>query len=302
MASTAAGAGRIPSPQMMASPLTSSAAIIGGANAMGFGFSLATGSHYHLDLIGTGIFAVVALALRGPGELRQRLSAYAVAAWATKLAGFLFFRVFSTKHDARLDDVLSTTSGAFGFWFISFVWGWVVSLPHTVAAGVPVAARPRVGMWGTVASLSIFGAGFILETLADVQKYMFKQNPANRGRFCDVGVWQISQHPNYFGNLLVWTGILALNTPTLLATVGKPGLPALLKRCARFLCGSASPIFMIVLFYAQATGALSKTVELANAKYGADPNYQAYVRSTPLIVPSPVAMLRAAREGGSGSK
>ena len=35
----------------------------------------------------------------------------------------------------------------------------------------------------------------------------------------------------------------------------------------------------------QATGAMTNTVELANAKYGGDPSYRAYVEATPLIIP-----------------
>ena len=45
--------------------LLKSAAIFGSANALGFGISAATGSHLHLDLIGTGVFAVAAVATAG---------------------------------------------------------------------------------------------------------------------------------------------------------------------------------------------------------------------------------------------
>jgi len=294
LATSARGAGAAsarPSPKIIASagPLGQSAAIFGAGNALGFGISALTGSHYHLDLIGTGVFAVSALALGVP-EPRQRLSAGAVALWATKLAGFLFYRVFFTKHDARLDGVLSTTSGAFGFWAISFLWGWLVSLPHTLAAGVPVASRPRLG-WGSVGSLLLFGLGLLIETAADTQKWFFKGDPANKGKFCDVGVWSISQHPNYMGNIILWTGILLLNAPTLLAA-GSPAAAA-----ARFLGASASPLFMVWLFYAQASGSMTNTVELANARYGSVPGYQEYVRDTPLIFPSPGDLLRIFSRG-----
>ena len=75
----------------MMGPVASSAAIFGAANGLGLGISLATGWHYHLDLIGTGIFAVAAMAVAGQAPL-QRASAFAVAGWAVKLAGFLFYR------------------------------------------------------------------------------------------------------------------------------------------------------------------------------------------------------------------
>ena len=101
----------------------------------------------------------------------QRLSSAAVGVWASKLAGFLFYRVLQTKHDARLTDVLATASGAFGFWFISFAWGWFVSLPHTLAAGVEKAPPPGAC---SALGLGMYVVGLVIETLADVQKWRFK--------------------------------------------------------------------------------------------------------------------------------
>lgn len=268
--------------------LATSAGAFGAANALGFGISLATGSHLHLDLIGTGVFALAALSLRGT-ELRQRLSAGAIALWSSKLAAFLFYRACAgSGRDARLEETLSTTSGAAGFWTISFLWGFVVSLPHTLAAGVPLSVRPPPTPLLTGLSLLSFGIGFCLETAADIQKYWFKSNPANKGKFCDTGVWSISQHPNYAGNLLVWTAITALNAPTLLSPAG-----GLATGWFRLLASCASPIFMISLFYAQATGAMGNTVELAKSKYGFDPRYQEYVEQTPLVIPTIHSIQRA---------
>ena len=199
-------------------PSVTSAAVFGIANTLGFGISVATGSHLHLDLIGTGVFAASALVLRGATR-SQNLSAAAIALWSAKLASFLFYRVLQTKHDARLGDMLSTVSGAATFWVASFLWGWLVSLPHTLAAGVPVAARPAgVPLLAKFGAL-MFAAGFAVETVADLQKWAFKNDAANAGKYCGVGLWKMSQHPNWAGNLLLWSGILVINAPTLLAAV-----------------------------------------------------------------------------------
>lgn len=267
------------------SPLGTSTALFAAANGLGFGISAATSSHLHLDIIGTGVFAAVAWVLRGV-ELRQRISAFCVGLWATKLAGFLFYRAFQTKHDARLDSTLETNKGALGFWAISFLWGWVVSLPHIVAAGVPLKARPPFGRFGLL-SLAVFAAGLLLESAADLTKLGFKNEPANRGKFCDAGVWTLSQHPNYLGNLMVWSGITLLNVPTLLAASGRPTL--------RLLAAAASPLFLYALFQGQASGAVANAVELAHTKYGADPAYTRYVAETPLIFPSATSLTRALR-------
>ena len=198
------------SPLLMLGPVATSAAIFGAANGLGLGISLATGWHYHLDLIGTGIFAVAAFAVAGQAPV-QRASAFAVAAWAVKLAGFLFYRALQTKHDFRLTDILSSPTGAFGFWLISFAWGWFVSLPHTLAASVPAASVPGMRAGCSVLGLGLYAVGLVVETLADAQKWAFKQDAATRGAFCDVGVWRLCQHPNWLGNLLLWSGVLLLS-------------------------------------------------------------------------------------------
>ena len=39
----------------------------------------------------------------------------------------------------------------------------------------------------------LWGMGFLLESTADFQKYAFKQDPANRGRFINTG-WALDLH------------------------------------------------------------------------------------------------------------
>ena len=93
-------------------PLNSSLLIYTVANGVGFLISMLTGSHLHLDLIGTGAFALGSIpTLLSSSLTRVKLSSAAVTLWGTKLAGFLFFRALKVKHDGRLDDTLSTVSG-----------------------------------------------------------------------------------------------------------------------------------------------------------------------------------------------
>jgi len=48
--------------------------------------------------------------------------------------------------------------------------------------------------------------GIAGESLADAQLKRFRENPANKGRVCDAGLWRWSRHPNYF---FEWFGWLA---------------------------------------------------------------------------------------------
>ena len=269
-AATSTGAGR--------SALQRSAAVFGVANSMGFAISALTGSHYHLDLLGTGAFAAFAVATAGTGELRQRVSAGCIGLWAVKLSGFLFYRALQTHHDGRLGEILSTTSGAFGFWSISFMWGYLVALPHTLGSTSPAALRPRFGGFADVAGLGLFAVGLLLETQADYQKWAFKQD--NRGQFCDAGVWNLSQHPNWAGNLILWSGIWMLSSQNLLAAKRRG------VGWARLLAGAISPLFLLALFYGQATDTIAKQMAMSDARYGGDERYRAWRAETPLVVPT----------------
>lgn len=245
-----------------------SAKVFGLCNLAGFGISVATNSHVHLDLVGTGAFTAAALATRGPG-LRRTVSTAMVSLWSTRLASFLFYRATQTGRDARVESTLSTTWGAAKFWFISFAWGWLTMLPHTL--GRAAALGP-----GAAAAVALYGLGLVVETRSDLEKYFFKQDPANKGKFCDTGLWALSQHPNYFGNLALWSGIWALNAPTL-------GPAAL-------VFSTLSPLFVATLLYGQASGSITNAKQVADDKYGANPKYQAYTRDTPLIFPDPLRL------------
>ena len=44
------------------------------------------------------------------------------------------------------------------------------------------------GIWPSdVIGVILWAAGFLMESAADFQKYGFKQNPANKGRFVNIG-------------------------------------------------------------------------------------------------------------------
>ena len=98
-------------------PLNQSSLIFLGTNALGFAISVLTGSHLHLDLLGTGAFALASLPtlLSSASCTRVALSSAAVFTWGTKLASFLFFRALKVKTDGRLDETLSTVGGTCKF-------------------------------------------------------------------------------------------------------------------------------------------------------------------------------------------
>ena len=61
-----------------------------------------------------------------------------------------------------------------------------------------------------IIGILIWIVGFIIEIISDKQKSVFKNKKENKGRFIQIGLWKYSRHPNYFGELLIYTGFLLL--------------------------------------------------------------------------------------------
>lgn len=251
--------------------------------------------HYHLDLLGTGAFALAALpssyfSLNPKGltstfpTTRTRISATAVVLWSLKLSSFLFYRALKVRHDSRLSETLATFSGSVMFWFISYLWNVIVLLPFSVgststlsSSGDSITMKIGCVMWA---------AGFIIESLADYQKWRFKSQ--SNGGFFSGGLFKYSQHPNYFGNLLLWTGVFVMNATALIEPIGDVRDRNPLKKlwaCRRLVISMLSPLFLYGLFTAQANGSMTNAVSVANKKYGNDPSYLDYKQNVPLIFP-----------------
>ena len=133
-----------------------------------------------------------------------------------------------------------------------------------VAAQLPAAGLRLQDVLGAL----ILFAGIAGEGIADAQLKRFRDDPANKGKVCDAGLWRWSRHPNYF---FQWFGWLAY--PVIAIAPGYPwGFAALL-----------APVFMFwILNYV--TGVPPLEEQMARSRGEA---WRAYQSRTSRFFPLP---------------
>jgi len=262
-------------------PLVVSAAVVGGLNTAGFLVTAATGTHKLIDITGTGSFVVSSLATCAvcvqhfravnPGKplpLRPMVLTAAVGVWGVRLASFLLYRILQSPQDKRFDKFFPAPGELpvklAGFWAVQATWGFVCLLPVTLACR-HAAAAARVGP-AFYAAMGVFACGLACEALADHQKMAFKaSSPGNKERWCDVGLWRYSRHPNYWGEMLVWW--------SLWAAAGR-AVPRWSVASPLMVCG--------LLMFVSGVPLIEQKYD---AKFAKNAEYQRYKASTNLIVP-----------------
>jgi len=167
----------------------------------------------YFDLTGSLTYlsvTLLALVASPDLDLRAWLAAAMVAVWAVRLGTFLFQRISRDGSDGRFDRMKFDFPQFLMTWTIQGLW---VSLTLAAALAIITASdRVSFGVVGAVGR-GLWVVGFVIEVVADGQKRAFKADAANEGRFITSGLWSWSRHPNYFGEITLWTGMAAMAVP-----------------------------------------------------------------------------------------
>jgi steroid 5-alpha reductase family enzyme len=166
-----------------------------------------------VDIFWGSGFVIVAWAayVLGDGSADRRLLlALLVTVWGLRLTAYLARRNLGKGEDYRYaamrrrhGERWPLRSLVVVFWLQGALM-WVVSLPVQVAMNDPTpAGLGALDLIGT----AVWVVGLVFEAVGDQQLARFKDDPANRGRVMDRGLWRYTRHPNYFGDFCVWWGI-----------------------------------------------------------------------------------------------
>lgn len=222
-----------------------------------------TGGLTYLTAVG---FSLWAGSQSEPPSLRELIVSLLVVVWSLRLSSFLYLRIHRTGKDGRFDKLKTSPIRFLVPWTLQGLWVFLTMIV-VIIINSQADSAPALGIWDGI-GLSIWILGFGIEVIADNQKTEFNTEPDNQGKWIDSGLWSYSRHPNYLGEILLWTGIAFFGISCFTG----------LERVAWI-----SPIFIyLLLTKISGTPILDKR---ALEKWGDDPEYQKYRDNTPALIP-----------------
>ncbi|CAJ1370280.1 unnamed protein product [Effrenium voratum] len=259
-------------------------AVYGGAvgitaliQGLGFLVAFALQTEVFYDILGGLNFLSITLWSATSSSLDTR------KAWATCLflcsrgwlLVFLAWRAHERKGDSRFDELKGKFFSFMKAWIVQGMWVMLISMPvlfiNSSAASVPMDSFDWLMACG-------FGGCILVEILADVQKAQWVKR-GRPGGFCQEGLWAVSRHPNYFGEIFQWwfAWLLAFRSSELQSGLWDP----LWWAC------SISPLFtMLILLHVKATGVCNAEGRNLKRYYDQCPeDYAKYRDSTSVLIP-----------------
>mgnify|MGYP001195267310 FL=1 len=203
------------------------------------------------------------LYVTGSNNLSDLIIVACVAVWAIRLGSFLFMRIHKAGEDRRFRTIKPNFTRFLMTWTLQGMWVSMCLLCVLTAlssySGVIMNSIFFIG-------LIVFILGLSIEIIADYQKTVFRRNIENKDKFITTGLWSLSRHPNYFGEILLWTGVAVMSISSL------QGLQYITL---------ISPIFVyILLVYISGIRMLE---DQAKKKWGHLDSFKEYLKNTPRL-------------------
>ncbi len=209
--------------------------------------------------------STLALLLSAAVDGRAILVWALVVIWAGRLGSFLFTRVKKAGKDDRFDEIKPSFVRFLNVWTIQALWVTFTMIAALIT--ITTAVRKELDLFALVGFL-VWVFGFSIEVIADYQKSRFNADASNKGKFIQSGLWSRSRHPNYFGEIVLWIGVLIIALPVL---QGWQWIALI------------SPIF-VTLLLTRVSG-VPLLEKKADQKWGGQADYEAYKKQTPVLIP-----------------
>ena len=226
----------------------------------------------YYDLTGSSTFLILTIASYVYGasskSWRQNTLTLFITIWCVRLGSYLFTRILKEGGiDARFTKVKEDFIYFFLFWNIQGVWTFVTALP-VYALNCKADTNNAVTFFDR-AGIVVYVIGLLFEIVADYQKSAFRADEKNHGKFIKSGLWSISRHPNYFGEILIHVGIFLVSFSSI-------------TRAAEYATIIAPVFLTLLLVFVSGIPPLEK---LGDSRWGHQSDYRAYKKDTSVLVP-----------------
>ena len=195
-------------------------------------------------------------------DLRSTIIGLMIVIWALRLSSFLFLRVKKVGEDVRFKEIKKSFSRFLLAFTLQGFWVFMCTFPALI---VLTSSNFEVDIFLIFGSI-LWLFGFLYEVIADKQKSNFNIN--NKGKFISSGLWSLSRHPNYFGEITLWTGITIISITVL---SGFQYLALL------------TPLFIFRLL--NNISGVNLLEDIGNKRWGSEKDYQTYIKKTPKFFP-----------------
>ncbi|XP_072927966.1 uncharacterized protein [Hemitrygon akajei] len=218
------------------------------------------------DLAGSATFLSTLLSSwwNGTSSLGHKIPLFTT--WGLSVRLFLFIRLIKEGQYRYFTQVHNNRRRFFPYWTIEGIWIFITLL---LAVILNLQKEDTPLYIQNVAGWTIWAFGFMVEAIADHQRWNFKSNSINaQDKFSCHGLWAYSQHPNYLGELLQWIGLF-ISASSVMNEIEYIGVFSLV---------------IMWVFYSQTSGIPILEKE-AMRRWGHDPAYLKYVKHTPSVWP-----------------
>jgi len=150
-----------------------------------------------------------------PASLRSSLIILLVLFWGVRLAIYLTYRNWGKPEDTRYLKIRQNNEPHFRYKSAYIIFGFQAILAWIVGSILFIAIENNHPItWLDNLGFIVILFGIAYESIADYQLMQFKNDIKNRGKLLQSGLWKLSRHPNYFGEILVWWGFFITTLTT----------------------------------------------------------------------------------------
>ena len=220
------------------------------------------------DLIGSSTYVIViSLAYLSVENksITDTILFFFVIIWGIRLGSYLFKRISRDKEDVRFEKAKKKFLWFLQYWMGQALWVSITSCAAVIA--ILKVDNSDINIY-TLIGVTFWLIGFSVEVIADIQKDNFKKINDSSKNFISSGLWALSRHPNYFGEITLWFGIYIISFSSF------SGIEYLTI---------ISPLFVYLLLTRMS--GINMLEKIADERYGHLSNYLKYKENTPVLFP-----------------